>query len=326
MKRLLPLFCILVILIVSAAGVASADKPLPGNFSTTGYTTNLVPTPVSESSLPTEFDWLAFPTYPYAKFHIKAQGGPAVDSDAQCTAIYGYPCSVVCRLVGSPCGAAGDLIGSFTFDEWGVVDLTTNSGANHGLQAITTSDGVAKMRFSGNASPAGVSGSFTFLKGSGDYHNLKGEGTYAGIGAFVFKVDYQSCGGKGNPECPVNRCAVFGDDLKIQNDKTRWRIANEGEATITLNSLFVYWPSGNGALEKVKLGGKTLWSGSQAAPAVELSLSGDVNDREIRAGKSGELTLEFANKKISNEPSDYTILAKFAEGCAVPFAAFKGIP
>ena len=76
----------------------------------------------------------------------------------------------------------------------------------------------------------------------------------------------------------------------------------------------------------MKLGGKTLWSGSQAAPAVELSLSGDVKDREIRAGKSGELTLEFANKKISKEPSDYTILAKFAEGCAVPFVAFEGAP
>ena len=75
----------------------------------------------------------------------------------------------------------GELVGSFTFDEWGVADLTTNSGANHGLQAITTSDGVAKMRFSGNASSSGVSGSFTFLKGSGDYHNLKGEGTYSGV-------------------------------------------------------------------------------------------------------------------------------------------------
>ena len=40
MKRLLPLFCILVILFASA-GVASADKPQPGEFSTTGYTTNL---------------------------------------------------------------------------------------------------------------------------------------------------------------------------------------------------------------------------------------------------------------------------------------------
>ena len=113
------------------------------------------------------------------------------------------------------------------------------------------------MRFSGNASSSGVSGSFTFLKGSGEYHNLKGGGTYAGIGAFVFKVDYTSCGGKDNPECPANRCAVFGDDLKIQNDKTKWRIANEGQKTITLSTLFVYWPDGNGALEKVKLGGKT---------------------------------------------------------------------
>ena len=36
MKRLLPLFCILVVLFVSAAGVASADKPQPGKFTITG--------------------------------------------------------------------------------------------------------------------------------------------------------------------------------------------------------------------------------------------------------------------------------------------------
>jgi hypothetical protein len=333
MKRLLPLFCILVILFASA-GVAFADKSQPGDFSTTGYTTNLFPTPVAQDSLPTEFDFLAIPSYPYAKFHIKAQGGPAVDNDALCRDIYGLSCADLCGSVVKPppsCGATGYFDGSFTFDEWAVVDLTTNSGANHGLLSITTSDGMAKTRFGGNASSAGVSGSFTFLKGSGDYHNLKGEGTYAGIGAFVFKVDYQSCGAEGNPECPVNRCAVFGDDLKIQNDKTGWRIANEGQKTITLNTLFVYWPSQNGALEKVKLGGETLWSGSQLGPAFEFNLTADVKDREIKAGKSGELTLEFADKKISKEPSDYTILAKFAlanssEGCAVPFAAFKDVP
>ena len=93
MKRLLPLFCILVILFASA-GVASADKPLPGNFSTTGYTTNLFPIPVSPNSLPTEF--VALVPSRYAKFHIKAQGGPAVDDNAQCIAIYGAPCSIVC--------------------------------------------------------------------------------------------------------------------------------------------------------------------------------------------------------------------------------------
>lgn len=322
MKRLLLLFCLLVILFASA-GVASANKPLPSNFSTTGYTTNLFPIPAGPNSLPAEFVLLVPSSY--AKFYIKAQGGPAVDDNAQCFAIYGAPCSIVCGFVGSPCGAAGDLVGSFTFDEWGVADLTSGSGANHGLLSIMTSAGVAESRFSGPASLEGVSGSFTFLRGAGDYRNLRGEGTYAGNAGPFFKVDYASCGERDNP-CPPSRCAVFGDDLKIQNDKTGWRIANEGQRTITLGTLFVYWPSGNGALEEVKLGGKTLWSGSQEAPTFEFDLTADVEDREIRAGKSGELTLEFANKRISREPSDYTILAKFAEGCAVPFAAFKGIP
>ncbi len=43
MKRLLPLFCILVVLFASAAGVASADKPQPGSFTITGYTISYVP-------------------------------------------------------------------------------------------------------------------------------------------------------------------------------------------------------------------------------------------------------------------------------------------
>jgi hypothetical protein len=325
MKRLLPLFCIL-ILVFAPAGAASAEPPQPDVFSTTGYTTNLAPIPVGPTSLPTEFEILA-PSL-YAKFHIKAQGGPAVDNDAQCSAIYGVPtCSALCIGFGVPsCGAAGFFDGSFTFDEWGIVDLITYAGANHGLLDITTSAGVAKARFGGNASLTGVSGSFSFLKGSGDYHNLKGGGTYAGGAGLVFRVDYAPCGGKGGPACPASRCAVFGDDLKMGNSKAEWRIDNEGEQTTTLNTLFIYWPSENGDLQKVRLGGKVLWDGSKPAPAVELMLDTDAGNREIKAGKSEKLTLEFANKKISQEASDYTILASFDGACAVPFVAFQGIP
>ena len=156
--------------------------------------------------------------------------------------LWGY-LFVVCGLVGSPCG------GRATSSD----HSRSMSGVSSIFQQLRRQpwppsdhdigwrgeDALQRQRLS-----CGGQWQLHLPQGERRLQNLKGEGAYAGIGAFVFKVDYTSCGGKGQPECPANRCAVFGDDLKIQNDKTKWRIANEGQKTITLNSLFVYWPAG----------------------------------------------------------------------------------
>lgn len=85
----------------------------------------------------------------------------------------------------------------------------------------------------------------------------------------------------------------------------------------------------------MKLGGKTLYdqpqgSTSLIAPGLFATINtgwlGAEKDRQIGADKHEDLQLEFANKEISEEASDYTLVVEFAEGCAVPFAAFPPPP
>lgn len=322
MKKLVRLAAILVVLLMFT-GIASAARSEPGAFTVTGYASNLVPTgyPPPYNLLPTEFQPLP---NGYIKLHLRNQGGAGVDNDTYCMNTYGAPCQALCTAyLGRPCGVDGGFVGNFVFDEWILTNETQTSGANHGEMVITTPDGAAKLRFGGVFGPTSLSASYQFLKGTGAYKSLKGEGTKAGIPGVLFSVTYTPCGGKDGPPCPTDRCAIFGDDLKVKKDKTQWTISNDGAQTITISKVMVVWPAGSPQLEKVKLAGKTIYNTPAAAPATTITAgwSGDVGDRQIGAGKQRDLWLEFAGN-ISAQPADYTILVEFEGGCAVPFVAF----
>lgn len=219
---------------------------------------------------------------------------------------------------------SGQLEGTFVMDEVAVGDPSLLAGANSGTMVISTAEGQVNLRFSGPGSALGVSGSFSILDGTDDYKKLKGQGEYAGDAALgAFTVNFTPCGGKDGPACSPNRCAVFGDALRPKNKKAEWRLNNEGESTQTMTDLRVFWPAdANGDLVAVKLDGKEIYDQAVATSGDLLTLSGPDRDRQLRAGKNGKLTFEFANGKISEAPSDYTVLVNFAGGCAVPWVAF----
>ncbi|MCS7040381.1 MAG: hypothetical protein RMN24_12505 [Anaerolineae bacterium] len=336
MRRLPLILAVVVLFVVTAVAAASGPSLTP--FSTTGYTTNLVPAPPIPGFpplIPSEFQLVPSG---HVKFHISAQGGPAVDNDAVCQALYGFPCQMVCLgFTGRPCGTDGYFAGgSFQFEEWGVADPTTFAGANHGLMQVMTPVGTATMRFGGRAIPtlSGpiVQGSFQVLTTSPAYTPIKKEeGTYTGGAGYIFTVDYTplSCPGG---VCP-DRCAAFGGPLKLQNKQLKWTLENEGEKKLTLSRLIVNWPEGNGALTEVRLGGKKLYDQPVGQPSVvpgvpglfaviDSGWLGSPADRQIGADKKAELRLEFANNGIGQAPADYTLLVEFAEGCVASFAAF----
>jgi hypothetical protein len=326
MKKLFRFTAILIVLLAFTS-IASAARSEPGAFTVTGYASNVIPTgyPPPNNVFPKEFQPLP---NGYFKVHLRNQGGPGVDNDDYCVATYGAPCQDICTTPppyggGLPCGVAGGLAGDFVFDEWILLDATMSSGANHGLMTITTAEGQANLRFSGVFGATALKASYEFLGGTGEYRSLKGGGTKAGTPSAVFTVAYTPCGGKDQPACPVNRCALFGDDLKLKKDKAQWTLSNNGESTATISKVMVVWPAGGPQLEKVKLTGKTIYATPAAAPATTIAAGwlGDVKDRQIGAGKQRDLWLEFGGN-ISALPSDYTILVEFAEGCAVPFVAF----
>lgn len=342
MKKALLLPSLVIALLLLAAGLAAAAGPEIEPFTTSGYTTNLVPAPPNlgfPPLIPSEFQFLPSG---HVKFHINAQGGPAVDDDALCTALYTAPCNLVCLgFTGKACGTDGYFAGgSFQFDEWGVVDPLTFGGANFGKLRISTDAGNADLHFGGQAVPTMsgpvAQGSFLVEKASGAYkHDKKEEGTYSGGAGFVFTVDYAPLAFTPCPGgvCP-DRCAAFGvAEPKLNKHDLKWKIENEGEQTLTISRIIANWPEANGAITKVKLGGKTLYDTPVSNPSlipgvpglfavIDAGWLGEMKDRQIGSEKHAELKLEFANKDISEQASDYTITVDFAEGCAVPFAAF----
>jgi len=196
MKRLLPLFCILVILFASA-GVASADKPLPDTFTITGYTTSYT-----------------FDTLPNGRtsFHVIARGGNDAAYDLYCGGLAaqfppGTPgstattCHELCvGVTGQACGVAGEIFsGEFTFEEWGEVDLNpltgegSGKGKNDGIVTLIMPSGQAQVDFKGKTDSVNVWGNWQLQKkdGTGSYTDLKGQGDYTGNAGLVFTVKFE---------------------------------------------------------------------------------------------------------------------------------------
>jgi hypothetical protein len=204
MKRLLPLFCILVILFASA-GVASADKPLPDSFTITGYTL----LPFSYDTLPSG----------RTKFDLVARGGGNDASyDTNCntvSAVLGLwspsdpnssplSCQQLCSLMEQPaCGLTDRFAGgAFKFEEKGNVDYSyatgegSGKGTNQGDLTITMPDpegaegGKIIIRFDGKTDGVLVSGNWRVLSSSGTLDGLQGQGEYAGNAGLVFSVTF----------------------------------------------------------------------------------------------------------------------------------------
>jgi hypothetical protein len=96
--------------------------------------------------------------------------------------------------------AEGYFSGTFTFEEWGVVDLdlTTDpptgsgKGTNTGVVTITTEDGQERVRFAGVTDSVSVWGKFTVAQEDGTcgYAGLQGYGSYRGNAGLVFTVTF----------------------------------------------------------------------------------------------------------------------------------------
>jgi hypothetical protein len=297
----------LLALLVSVTAVADASAS-PGPFSTTGYTT--------------AFEFSALPSG-YLQFHIQARGGPAYGDDALCQSMYGAPCNRLCAAYGETCGVHGAFEGSFSFDEVGMGEAASLEGVNAGLLTLLTDRGAARLHFGGLAASSGVSGNFAFLGGTGDFQRLAGVGAYAGNIGAIFRVDYQPCGQPGQAACSRAQCVARGAALRLLRSQAIWTLANEGGQAARLESLLLHWPPQNGALTAIYLGDRLLVSGYWPASWVELDLSAlPPASRELRAGRSNALVLEFERRGIDQTPASYSFLARFAPGCSAVHAVF----
>ncbi len=276
------LIIVVIAVLLALTGAVSGARPQIGPFTTEGDTTVLQFEPLTDSLFPSQF-----------KFHLMAQGG-----------------------------ADGFFDGAFTFEEWGIVDFGSGYGANHGLMTITTDDGEADFRFDGQTNSVDVWGTFAVLDGSSGFKGLRGEGWFRGNADYVFTVYYEPCGGHSGTACPAGQCFAHGGDLTMKKQEVRWQLTNYGDERITIDSVTFFWPVDNGPLTGVTLG-KKIYEGAlnPSWATLDTGWAGADKSRQINQGQTKELQFEFTNV-VSTDPSGYTILVQFAEGCAATAVAF----
>ncbi len=298
MKRLITLLSVLIVLLATAGVVAADPAPL-GDFSISGVPTNMVSEDFPFLG-PEDFIFLGGGGY--AKFHVTNAGQ-----------------------------ATGSLAGPFTMEEWGVVDLGTFTGANVGEVDIVNANpvGDAHVRFSGPFDAFGVSGAFSFAGGTGAFSDLKMQGYYRGDAALgPFTVDFSPCRGQSGPACGVSRCAVFGGNLEPQPSGAVWNVANLGNQSATIGTLFVDWPAINGRLLQIKLDNVTIFDQPTDARWALIGTSSGptwvstARNRKISGRETSELEFVFENTGGNSAPSDYSVLINFTNGCAASWAAF----
>lgn len=178
-------------MLLALTGITSASQPEEKTFTVTGYTTWYKPEPLPSG---------------HTRFYLTAQGGDETPEDDKfCADFYEFyeveQCQDLClELFGKPCGVGRDFPGTFTFDEWGIVDLDLTTlegsgwGTNHGIMTITTAGDNAGdkviIRFNGQTDSQTVWGNFTVLGGTGNYADLHGQGKYSGNAGLVFTVTF----------------------------------------------------------------------------------------------------------------------------------------
>jgi len=116
-------------------------------------------------------------------------------------------------------------------------------------------------------------------------------------------------------------CIVNPVEFKISDDKIEWKLSNDGDKVVTINSIEVSWPDTLEDLKKVKREKETIFEGPVpplSALITSYMLTSDLKKRQIKPGESKKVKFEFA-AKASTVPGDYEITVNFAENCSVTF-------
>ena len=112
-------------------------------------------------------------------------------------------------------------------------------------------------------------------------------------------------------------CIVGSGEVKIGDNEVEWQLFNNGDHTVTIQSISISWPSALSTLRKVKLDGDTIFEEGRTPPSATIDAFIDALDkRQIQADDDSWLKFEF-RRKASTSQGDYTITVNFEEGCSV---------
>ena len=178
------MLALVVVMLVTFTGVASAADPVVGTFTIRGYTT--------------EYTFHKLPNG-LTSYHLLAKSSGSPADEAACQALYGMRCKKTCpKFLSAACGVTGYFNGQFTYEEWGTVDLDPVTGEGSGVGknvsvlTVNASDGKVMAGLIGKIDRQGVTGKFVLQQknGTGAHRGLEGAGDYTGSGGLVFAVTF----------------------------------------------------------------------------------------------------------------------------------------
>jgi serine/threonine protein kinase len=111
------------------------------------------------------------------------------------------------------------------------------------------------------------------------------------------------------PTATENVCAkVSVSWKKTQGTTARFTFSNSSGSSVAINSMTLTWPEDNQLLKQAKIGGTTVWSGSDDPPST--SMSGF--SKSVGAGSSAEIIFTF---KVAAKSAGYSLTVHTSNGC-----------
>ena len=148
-----------------------------------------------------------------------------------------------------------------------------------------------------------------FADGKDSIGTLKGNSSVSDIFSGIVVAMGNLGTGYNFGEIPISQIAA--GTIATSNKDFKVNLTNSGTATGTVNKIEVSWPSGNGNLNLISLGGVKIFNTSKAPSSVTVTSFVNRADRAILAGATEELKLTFANNAVTGP---YTVKLTFSDG------------
>ena len=101
--------------------------------------------------------------------------------------------------------------------------------------------------------------------------------------------------------------------FSVDADIASWSVMNSGSGSVTITRIVLGWPSGNGALDRIRFKNASIWNGNDDTPPSDI-VSGwtGVGNRELLGGESKDLKFIFTSEA---QGSGYDLDLFLSGGC-----------
>jgi len=116
-------------------------------------------------------------------------------------------------------------------------------------------------------------------------------------------------------------CEITPGEFKLEDDKIKWKLTNDGNDVATVESIEISAPDEFGAIKKVKLDGDIFKDDTRPMTwtFTAADFINDLKNRQIKVGDTKELLFETTEKFKHATADQISITVNFEEGCSVTF-------